>query len=80
MAAGQTVRWSDVAIDAANQAVAFRREMEDVFEVQDEIARKIADHIYFTDRGVIVEHGPTDAMFHSPQDPRTYDYVNGRFG
>jgi phosphate transport system ATP-binding protein len=30
--------------------------------------------------GVIVEHGPTDAMFHSPQDPRTSDYVNGRFG
>ncbi|MCU1392684.1 MAG: Phosphate transport ATP-binding protein PstB [Ilumatobacteraceae bacterium] len=30
--------------------------------------------------GVIVEHGPTDAMFGSPQDPRTNDYVNGRFG
>jgi len=30
--------------------------------------------------GVIVEHGPTDAMFSSPQDPRTEDYVNGRFG
>jgi phosphate transport system ATP-binding protein len=30
--------------------------------------------------GVIVEHGPTDAMFHSPQDTRTNDYVNGRFG
>ena len=30
--------------------------------------------------GVIVEHGPTDAMFASPQDPRTDDYVNGRFG
>jgi phosphate transport system ATP-binding protein len=30
--------------------------------------------------GVIVEHGPTDAMFGSPQDPRTDDYVNGRFG
>ncbi len=30
--------------------------------------------------GVIVEHGPTDAMFQSPQDPRTFDYVNGRFG
>ena len=30
--------------------------------------------------GVIVEHGPTDAMFHSPQDQRTSDYVNGRFG
>ncbi|WP_408898497.1 phosphate ABC transporter ATP-binding protein [Nocardioides sp. R1-1] len=30
--------------------------------------------------GVIVEHGDTPAMFQSPQDPRTYDYVNGRFG
>jgi phosphate transport system ATP-binding protein len=30
--------------------------------------------------GVIVEHGATDAMFNSPSDPRTYDYVNGRFG
>ena len=30
--------------------------------------------------GHIVEHGPTDAMFGSPQDPRTFDYVNGRFG
>jgi len=28
----------------------------------------------------IVEHGPTDAMFGSPQDPRTADYVEGRFG
>jgi phosphate transport system ATP-binding protein len=30
--------------------------------------------------GVIVEHGPTSAMFASPRDQRTYDYVNGRFG
>jgi phosphate transport system ATP-binding protein len=30
--------------------------------------------------GGIVEHGPTDAMFENPQDPRTADYVNGRFG
>jgi phosphate transport system ATP-binding protein len=30
--------------------------------------------------GHIVEHGPTEAMFGSPQDPRTADYVNGRFG
>ena len=30
--------------------------------------------------GVIVEHGPTSAMFTSPQDQRTLDYVNGRFG
>ena len=30
--------------------------------------------------GHIVEHGPTDLMFGEPQDPRTFDYVNGRFG
>jgi phosphate transport system ATP-binding protein len=30
--------------------------------------------------GYIVEHGPTDALFSSPQDPRTADYVGGRFG
>ncbi|TFB64516.1 phosphate ABC transporter ATP-binding protein [Cryobacterium sp. Hz7] len=30
--------------------------------------------------GGIVEHGPTDAMFGNPIDPRTADYVNGRFG
>jgi phosphate transport system ATP-binding protein len=30
--------------------------------------------------GFIVEHGPTEAMFESPQDPRTADYVHGRFG
>ena len=30
--------------------------------------------------GYIVEHGPTDAMFSAPLDPRTADYVGGRFG
>ncbi|MET0954940.1 MAG: phosphate ABC transporter ATP-binding protein PstB [Cryobacterium sp.] len=30
--------------------------------------------------GGIVEHGDTDAMFSEPQDERTFDYVNGRFG
>jgi phosphate transport system ATP-binding protein len=30
--------------------------------------------------GHIVEHGPTEAMFGRPQDPRTADYVRGRFG
>ena len=30
--------------------------------------------------GVIVEHGPTSQMFGGPQDSRTADYVNGRFG
>jgi phosphate transport system ATP-binding protein len=30
--------------------------------------------------GQIVEHGPTETMFSFPQDSRTSDYVNGRFG
>jgi phosphate transport system ATP-binding protein len=30
--------------------------------------------------GVIVEHGPTTAMFNTPKDQRTLDYVTGRFG
>ncbi len=30
--------------------------------------------------GRIVEHGPTEAMFSTPSDPRTSDYVQGRFG
>ncbi|MFI5893058.1 hypothetical protein ACIA5D_23410 [Actinoplanes sp. NPDC051513] len=30
--------------------------------------------------GHIVEHGPTDKIFNEPIDPRTADYVNGRFG
>ncbi|MGO4102906.1 phosphate ABC transporter ATP-binding protein [Leifsonia sp. YAF41] len=30
--------------------------------------------------GGIVEHGDTDAMFNSPIDERTFNYVNGRFG
>ena len=30
--------------------------------------------------GRIIEYGPTEAMFGSPSDERTSDYVNGRFG
>lgn len=30
--------------------------------------------------GMIVEQGPTGTVFGSPADPRTADYVNGRFG
>jgi phosphate transport system ATP-binding protein len=30
--------------------------------------------------GVIVEYGDTEAIFSDPQDPRTTDYVHGRFG
>jgi len=30
--------------------------------------------------GHVIEAGPTDIIFSSPQDPRTSDYVHGRFG
>lgn len=48
-------------------------------------AARVSDHCAFFlaeqgTPGVIVEHGPTEAMFGAPQDPRTSDYVNGRFG
>lgn len=39
-------------------------------------AREVADHIYFTDRGVIVEHGPPDTFFDNAQDPRTKEFLS----
>jgi len=39
-------------------------------------AREIADHIYFTDRGVIVEHGPPDTFFDDAKDPRTKEFLS----
>ena len=39
-------------------------------------AREIADHVYFTDRGVIVEHGVPDQMFTVPADARTRAFLD----
>jgi polar amino acid transport system ATP-binding protein len=39
-------------------------------------AREIADHIYFTDRGVIVEHGPPESFFKDAQDERTKMFLS----
>ena len=39
-------------------------------------AREIAGHIYFTDRGVIVEHGPPATFFASATDPRTREFLS----
>jgi len=39
-------------------------------------AREIADHIYFTDRGVIVEHGPPATFFDNATDPRTKEFLS----
>ena len=39
-------------------------------------AREIADHIYFTDRGIIVEHGPPATFFEQAKDPRTQEFLS----
>jgi polar amino acid transport system ATP-binding protein len=39
-------------------------------------ARELADHIYFTDRGIIVEHGPPRTFFDDAKDPRTKEFLS----
>jgi len=39
-------------------------------------AREVADHIYFTDRGVIVEHGAPATFFDDAKDPRTKEFLS----
>ena len=39
-------------------------------------AREVADHIYFTDRGLIVEHGPPKTFFDEAKDPRTKEILS----
>ena len=39
-------------------------------------AREVADHIYFTDGGVIVEHGPPKSFFNNAKDPRTKEFLS----
>jgi polar amino acid transport system ATP-binding protein len=39
-------------------------------------AREVGDHIYFTDRGVIVEHGAPKEFFAAAKDPRTREFLS----
>lgn len=39
-------------------------------------AREVANHVYFTDRGVIVEHGPPKSFFTEARDPRTKEFLS----
>ena len=39
-------------------------------------AREVADHIYFTDRGIIVEHGSPKTFFDDAKDPRTKEFLS----
>jgi phosphate transport system ATP-binding protein len=51
--------------------------MQQAARVSDQCAFFLAEQ---NTPGAIVEHGPTPAMFSTPTDPRTADYVEGRFG
>jgi len=51
--------------------------MQQAHRVSDQCAFFLAAH---GTPGVIVEHGSTESIFENPQDQRTSDYVNGRFG
>jgi phosphate transport system ATP-binding protein len=73
-----------------------RRIEETVEEIADDVtvvivthnmhqAHRVSDHCAFflaaeDEPGRIVESGPTEVIFSRPTDPRTDDYVNGRFG
>ncbi|PZU91294.1 MAG: peptide ABC transporter ATP-binding protein [Chelatococcus sp.] len=39
-------------------------------------AREVADHVYFTDGGLIVEHGPPDSFFGAPREERTRAFLD----
>lgn len=39
-------------------------------------AREVADHVYFTDGGLIVEHGAPDQIFNDAKDPRTRQFLS----
>jgi polar amino acid transport system ATP-binding protein len=39
-------------------------------------AREVADHVYFTDRGVVVEHGPPEEFFTQCVDERTRRFLS----
>jgi phosphate transport system ATP-binding protein len=48
-------------------------------------AHRVSDNCAFflaaeNEPGIVVEQGPTEQMFSNPGDPRTLDYVQGRFG
>ncbi len=43
-------------------------------------AARIADHAAFLLDGALIEYRPGSELFTNPHDPRTQDYVTGRFG
>ena len=43
-------------------------------------AARVSDSTAFFYLGELIEHGPTEEIFTNPREPRTEDYVTGKFG
>ena len=43
-------------------------------------AGRVSNYTAFFYEGVLIEYNQTDQIFRTPQDPRTDDYITGRFG
>jgi len=74
-----TRRIEETIIELADEVtiVIVTHNMQQAARVSDQTAFFLAEQ---GTPGYIVEHGPTEQIFDMPKDPRTLDYVNGRFG
>jgi phosphate transport system ATP-binding protein len=76
---GSTLRIEQTVKEIADEVtvVIVTHNMQQALRVSDKTAFFLAQD---GNPGYIVEAGPTDQIFENPVDPRTADYVNGRFG
>jgi phosphate transport system ATP-binding protein len=74
-----TRRIEDTIADLTDEVtvVIVTHNMQQALRVSDQCAFFLAEE---GAPGAVVEHGPTNALFESPVDQRTADYVHGRFG
>jgi len=76
---GSTLRIEGTIAELAKSMsiVIVTHNMQQAQRVSDQTAFFLAEE---GEPGYVVEFGPTDSLFSAPNDPRTEDYVNGRFG
>ncbi|MBX3315060.1 MAG: phosphate ABC transporter ATP-binding protein [Actinobacteria bacterium] len=74
-----TLRIEDTIAELRDEVtvVIVTHNMQQAHRVSDRCAFFLAEE---NQPGHVVEHGPTAKMFEHPDDPRTLDYVQGRFG
>ena len=69
-----------MAPESREKAVAFVNGYGRAWESWDVAAfvnsREVAGQVYFTDGGLLVEHGPPKQFFASPKDPRTRQFLD----